>query len=227
MKNVFLLLVMSVVTTLGAHGQNKIISVLGEAKGNLDPEYAVFLVVITDADCSSRFPDIQSKQRRYAELTKEQGVPSTDNVLVGESTRREENYDGAKDVHTVSYHLTLRKKESMLMTTASLESEIPGTRVSLNSVEFGDNNATREGILKEAYADARHRAEVLAKQSGSTLGAIVGIKEEHFDEGGTVLERIFMADKLYKRDDMAAGYLKLFPEFSITVRLDFELITKP
>jgi uncharacterized protein YggE len=228
MKNQILLLVTAITMQFCAFGQNnKTISVLGEASGKLDPEYAIFQVVLTDADCSARFPDIQSKQRKYTEITKEYGIVAADNVLISESVKRVDNYEGAKDVHMVTYNLTVRKRESMLAIVSDLDGQIPGTRATIFEVVFGDNNAAREAILKQAYNDARHRAEVMAKQSGATLGQIIAIKEERYDEGGSVIERLFTADKMYKRDEIAAGYLQLFPEFSITVRLEFELITKP
>ncbi len=227
MKHSTLFLIAIFAFVQGVCGQNKTISVLGEAKGTLNPEYAVFEVQLTDEDCSSRFPDIQSKQRRYAEVTKDNGIPAADNLFLKDVVRRQESYDGAKDVHLVSYQVTVRNRETILYFIGALESDIPGTKVIISEVEFGNSNATREVILSKAYADARHRAEVFAKESGATLGQVLAIKEEHFDDGGSVIERIFMADKLYKRDAVAAGYLRLFPDFSVTVRIDFELITKP
>jgi Protein of unknown function (DUF541) len=200
------------------------LSVCGEAKGVLSPSFAIFNVTIDDGDCSARFPDIHSKQKRYAEITKAYAIPASDNVFVDEKTMRVDDYEGAKDVHIVNYLVTCRNADTMMLFINAIESEIPGTDVSLSHVEFGENNATREMILTKAYADAKHRAEVLAKLGNGKAGKMLSITEERFNEEGSILETLFNADKKYKKDDYAYAFTQLFPNFNILIRVDFEFI---
>jgi hypothetical protein len=161
--NFLLFLCLSLCSSL-AIGQIKSLSVFGEAKGLLAADYAVFTVTMDDQECSVRFPDLQAKQKRYVELTKEFKVPAADNALLEEKTTRMANYDGMKDVHMARYQLTLRDSDQFMQFMKMLDEEIPGSDLAITTVEFGDKNAERELVLTQAFTDAKHRAEVLAKQ---------------------------------------------------------------
>jgi len=200
------------------------LSVCGEGKGVLTPDYAVFDVVIDDADCSARFPDVQSKIKKYTEITKDYKIASSDNVFQDEKTTRMDHYEGAKDVHAVFYQLTLRDANAILRFIDQIDEDIPGAEARLNRVEFGNNNKTREAILTKAFEDAKHRAETLAQQGNSKIGKMLSIKEERFNEESSVLETLFNADKKYKKDAYAYAFSQIFPSFNILIRVEFELI---
>jgi uncharacterized protein YggE len=222
MKNNFLLfLCLSLCSSL-AIGQIKSLSVFGEADGVLAADYAVFSVTMDDQECSVRFPDLQAKQKRYVELTKEYQVPSADNELLEEKTTRMANYDGMKDVHMARYQLTLRNSDQFMQFMKILDEEIPGSDLTITRVEFGDKNAERELILTRAFSDAKHRAEVLAKQGNGKLGKLISISEERFNEDSNVLETLFTIDKKFKKDASAYSYSQLFPTFSVLIRVEFE-----
>jgi Protein of unknown function (DUF541) len=219
-----LLLIVAICMIYTMQGQNQVISVCGEASGVLAAQYASFTVILSDAECSMRFPDLQSKQKGYTELTKEFKIAAADNEFIAESTTRQNDYEGAKDVHTVSYRLTIRESSNFMIFQARLEDEIDGSVITLERAEFGDNNASREQILIRAYADAKHRAEVLVKQANGKLGKIVSMTEELEDKGGSVIEELFKADKMYKRDRSAYAYTELFPSFHVLIRVTYEWI---
>lgn len=222
MKYNFLLFLCLFLCSSLAIGQIKSLSVFGEAKGLLAADYAVFTVTMDDQECSVRFPDVQAKQKRYVELTKEFKVPAADNALLEEKTTRMANYDGMKDVHMARYQLTLRDSDQFMQFMKMLDEEIPGSDLAITSVEFGDKNAERELVLTQAFTDAKHRAEVLAKQGNGKLGKIVSISEERFNEDTNVLETLFTIDKKFKKDASAYSFSQLFPTFSILIRVEFE-----
>ena len=179
----FLAFAMPAGNIAAAESAPALITVTGEGQIETAPDMATISLGVTTTAKTAK--NAMAENARQLEIVlgnlKAAGIDSRDLQTAGLSLGPNwtNSNSGAKiDGYTASNQLSVRVR-NLDQLGAILDAVVKDGANTLNGVQFGliDPSPQLDEARKRAVADARHRAELLAKAAGSALGPMVSITE--------------------------------------------------
>jgi hypothetical protein len=163
-------------------GRNDTLAVTGSAKAHITSDYAVWDVSVTaqDTDATPAAKRVAGWSKRLRSFLLAHGIRESELIVYPISTQTVNDEKGNIKAYQESQSFEVRSSRITAVADvadASSELLLQGVPVSANSVAYSYTKLAglRPRLLKDAVADARKRADALAKATGSHLGHVRSI----------------------------------------------------
>lgn len=171
-----------VVTTEGAAPLHTV-TAGGEGKAVSAPDMAemYFGTTVVAQDAKAALGQANETAKKIADAVKSAGVDSKDIQTANVSVWPEQNYEGDKATIT-GYRASIQVRVKIrdideIGTVIGAASDAGANEIGGPSFMLDDDDAVRAEAIELAIADARARAEVMAKAAGKSLGEIISVSE--------------------------------------------------
>lgn len=178
-KTAFALLALLALPLLGADDNRNTITVTGTGNVKTPPDRVSFTVGVNTTRQSVRdaFAENNGKTQRVVDALKTRGVKPQEIQTSNFSISGEITETGRPSGRYVVSNLVTVTREDPKGVSDLLQAAIDAGANTANSLQFflSDPSEAQNRALEKAYADARTRAERLAKAAGKTLGDAIMI----------------------------------------------------
>ncbi|MHB1018238.1 MAG: SIMPL domain-containing protein [Coriobacteriia bacterium] len=171
-----------VVTTEGAAALHTV-TAAGEGKAVSAPDMAEmhFGTTVVAPDAKTALGQANDTAKKITDAVKSAGVAAEDIQTANVSVWPEQNYEGDKAT-IVGYRASIQVRVKIrdieeIGTVIGAASEAGANEIGGPNFMLDDDDAVSAEAIELAIADARARAEVMAKSAGKSLGEIISVSE--------------------------------------------------
>ncbi|WCR09263.1 SIMPL domain-containing protein [Paracoccus stylophorae] len=202
------------------------LTVTGEGEARVAPDLATIqLGVTSQADSAAEaMSQTSTQQREVIEALSRAGIPETDirtsglnlNPLMDYGENRAPRVTG----YQASNRVTVRVSEIGELGSV-LDAIVAAGANEISGIEFSRENGmgAQDRARRAAVADARHKAQVLAKAAGLRLGPVMVLRDSQISDGPRPMMRM-AADAATEGAPVAAGQLSM----NASVQMEYALM---
>lgn len=169
---------------------SKVITVTGDAKLEVQPDFYKVEITLSDAYCK-KGETIESLHQKVKDILRAQKI-STDSLQL-RSMKKSSGYLQDGDIETRTYHLNIRSKDAFDKIAASID-EMQTIQSRVLKTANSNLDQLKEKLYDTAIRDAKRKADVLVKATSQQIDTPISITEKYFDISEPELENSYYFD---------------------------------
>lgn len=157
---------------------SKIITVTGDARMEVQPDFYKMEITLSDAYCK-KGETIESLHQKVKDILKTQKI-SADSLNLRSMKKSPAGYLQDTEIETRTYHLNIHSQDAYDKIAGAIE-EMQTVQTRVLKTSNSNLEQLKEKLYDTAIRDAKRKADVLVKATSQQIDTPINIAEKYFD----------------------------------------------